>query len=125
MNKFIQNINIIIQFSLFVLQRFDLMSKLIFFNPFRHGLSYQRLGLGGPKRPPLDIWLSEDIFINFFIHLSLFGCQGLESKSMVPYMKNCNSHNCLKNRRFCRKSKKIENLLFGKQTFHPKNVHQN
>ena len=88
-------------------------------------LRYPSIYGGGPKRPPLDIWLSEDIVINFFVHLSLFGCQGLESKSIAPYMKNCNSQNCLKNRRFWQKSKEIENSLFGKQTFHPKNVRQN
>ena len=25
------------------------------FNPFRYGLSDQGIGMGGPKRPPLDI----------------------------------------------------------------------
>ena len=107
-----------VEISLVVLKSFLKLS-------FRHGLSDQRLVMGGPKRPPLDIWLSEDIFINVFIHLSSFRCQGLESKSIAPYMKNCKSRNCLKNRRCWRKSKKIENSLFGKWTFHPKNVRQN
>ena len=77
------------------------------------------------SRPPLDIRLSLDIFIIFLKYSSLFVCQGLESKSIAPYMKNCNSQNCLKNRCFWRIPKKNENLLFGRQTFHPKNVHQN
>ena len=50
-----------------------------YLNSFR--LSDQRLGMGSLKGPPIDIWLLEDIFIIFLKHLSLFGCQGLESKS--------------------------------------------
>ena len=34
---------------------------MLLVNSFRHGLSDQRLGMGGPKRPSLDIWLLEDI----------------------------------------------------------------
>ena len=82
--------------------------KGVYLNPFRHGLSEQRLCIGGPKRHPFDIWLLEDIFINFLIHLSLFGWQGLESKNIAPYMKNCNSQNCLKNRCFWQISKKMK-----------------
>ena len=63
-----------------VFQTYNLYSNLlnglcvrgIDLNPFSHGLSDQRLVMEGPKRPPLDIWLSEDIFINFlYIYLYL------------------------------------------------------
>ena len=59
--------------------------------PFRHGWSDQCFGMGGLKGPPRYMAI-----INFFKHLSLFGCQGFDSKSIALCMKNCNSQNCLK-----------------------------
>ena len=96
-------------------------------NPFHIGVFNKPKGSGGGADlpPPHVIWLSENIFIIFFTYLSLIGYQGLESKSIAFYMKNCKSQNCLKNRRFGRKSEKIENSLFRNRTFHPKNVRQN
>ena len=57
------------------------------FNPFRHGLSDQRLVMGGGLKGLPRYMAVKIIFINFFKHLSLFGYQGLESKSIAPYMK--------------------------------------
>jgi len=98
------------------------------FNPFHIGVFNKPKGSGGGGGqicPPMLYGYREIFSLFFFIYLSLIGYQGLESKSIAFYMKNCKSHNSLKNRSFGRKSEKIENSLFKNRTFHPKNVRQN
>ena len=43
-------------------------------NPFRYGVSDQCLGMGGgAKRPPLDIWLFEDLIKPTYVTIKTFG----------------------------------------------------
>ena len=131
--KFLRTIRIMLKFGLtqkcLPFGQYWIFFRLVFCkqpHPFHIGVFNKPKGSGGgADLPPHVIWLSENIFIIFFTYLSLIGYQGLESKSIAFYMKNCKSQNCLKNRHFGRKSEKIENSLFRNRTFHPKNVRQN